>query len=75
VERYVVGAIAVIVGALLVVFRRPFAEFQVRSQNRFWGFRMGSRPEAASRAVTLTVGAGFIVAGVLMLAGIGTMRP
>jgi hypothetical protein len=74
VERYVVGAIAVGVGALLVVFRRGFAEFQVRSQNRLWGFRIG-KSEAASRAVALIVGAGFIVAGVLTLAGIATMRP
>jgi hypothetical protein len=75
VERYVFGAVAVIVGALLVLFRRPFAELQVRSQNQVWGFRTGPRSEAVSRTLALIVGAGFIVVGLLMLAGIGKMRP
>ena len=69
-ERHVVGTIAVVVGALLVVFRRPFASFSIREQNRFWHFRMGARSERASRAVALVVGVGLIMVGVLMLVGV-----
>lgn len=73
-ERYVIGGVALIVGIVMVVFRRALGELQVRSQNDFWGFRMGSRSVSVSRSVFLVVGVGFIVAGALILAGIGRMR-
>jgi hypothetical protein len=73
VERYVVGTVAVILGILMIVFRRPFAE-QVHSSNRFMGVRMGPEAEAAFRKLFVVGGAGFILAGLLMLAGIGRMQ-
>ena len=71
-ERNVVGALAVIVGVIVVVSRRRFAK-RAHAWNRFLCVRMGPEAEAASRAVVLIVGAGFILAGLLMLARIGRM--
>jgi hypothetical protein len=73
-DLYAAGAVALIVGVVMVTFRSALGELQVRSQNRFWGFRMGMRSVSASRSVILVVGMGLILVGALLLAGIGRTR-
>jgi hypothetical protein len=70
----VIGSVAVIFGILAVVFRRRLGEYQVRSQNELWGFRMGPRSITVSRSAILIVGLALVVMGALMLAGVGKMR-
>jgi hypothetical protein len=73
-ERHLVGVVAVILGVLMVAFRRGLAQYQVQSQNESWGFQMGQRSIIASRFVLLLVGVALVAAGALMLAGFGSMR-
>lgn len=64
----------IIVGASLLVFHRPLAHWQQARWRdaRFWPFSRMATPPLVSYIVPLVaVGLGFIVAGVLSLAGIG----
>jgi hypothetical protein len=61
------GVVGIVVGVLLIVFRKPFARKTVRDQNAFWGFRMGERHVRISELVAVPIGIGFIVMGVWML--------
>lgn len=68
------GVLALLAGGLMVVLRRRLSEFQVRSQNRVWGFQMGARSVDLSRAAITVVGVGLMLAGGLILAGLGGWR-
>ena len=61
------GIVGIVVGVLLIVFRKPFARKTVRDQNAFWGFRMGEPHARISELVAVPIGIGFIVMGVWML--------
>ena len=67
----------IIVGASLLVFHRPLARWQQAHWRdaRFWPFSRMATPPLASYIVPLVaVGLGFIMAGVLSLAGIGQWK-
>lgn len=66
--------LSVILGAAVIVFNRRWAEYQVGAQNRTWGFKMGPKAVTASRFVSVVVGAGFLVTGVLGLLGVVRAR-
>jgi hypothetical protein len=55
-DPLVVGILGVVMGVLLVVFRKPFARDAVRQQNAFWGFRFGEREVRISERVAVLVG-------------------
>jgi hypothetical protein len=60
------GFIVVGVGVLLLVFRRPFARFAIRSQNRFWGFHYDEKVvERSARYAAPIIAVGMIVVGLL----------
>jgi hypothetical protein len=59
----------IVVGCLMIVFRRKLAAAQVRGQNEAWGLNMGPRSMRTSSLVILLVGLGCVMGGVLALAG------
>jgi hypothetical protein len=61
------GIVGIVVGVLMIVFRKPFARKAVRDQNAFWGLRMGERDVRISELAAVPIGIGFIVMGVWML--------
>jgi hypothetical protein len=61
------GIVGIVVGLLMIVFRKPFARKAVRDQNAFWGLRMGERDVRISELVAVPIGISFIVMGVWML--------
>ena len=63
------GIVGIVVGILMIVFRKPFARKAVRDQNAFWGLRMGERDVRITELVAVPIGIGFIVIGVWMLLG------
>lgn len=62
-EGYVLGAVLISVGALLIAFHRPLGVLQVRSQPRW--MHPWKNAVTGSRAVILIMGIGVMVAGVL----------
>ena len=63
------GIVGIVVGILMIVFRKPFARKAVRDQNAFWGLRMGERDVRITELVAVPIGIGFIVIGVWMPLG------
>ena len=61
------GIVGIVVGVLMIVFRKPFARKAVRQQNAFWGLRMSERDVRISELVAVPSGIGFKVLGVWML--------
>ncbi len=60
------GFIVIGVGVLLLLFRRPFARFAIRSQNKFWGFHFDEKVvERSARYVAPIIAVGMIVVGLL----------
>jgi hypothetical protein len=54
----------IVIGVLLVVYRKPFARKSVRQQNALWGFRMGERDVRITEIVAIPIGIGWIVLGI-----------
>lgn len=63
----VIDILAIIVGFALIAFRRPFARMVIDSQNKAWGFKFGARDKRVSEFVSVVVGLGFVVLGLLSL--------
>jgi hypothetical protein len=60
------GFIVIGVGVLLLLFRRPFARFAIRSQSKFWGFHFDEKVvERSARYVAPIIAVGMIVVGLL----------
>jgi hypothetical protein len=70
-ERIIFGVGFVLVGAALIVFRRPLAKETVRAQNATWGFRMGERSARLGEWAYLLVGLVCLAFGTAALFGIG----
>lgn len=65
--QYVLGLVVVIVGILMIVFRRALGE-----PGEFLFFQVTARNARAARPVILFGGVALIVLGTLILAGVGT---
>ena len=61
------GILCVVIGVLLIVFRKPFARKAVSEQNAYWGFRFGEREVRISERVAMPVEIGAIGFGVWAL--------
>ena len=61
------GIVGIVVGVLLIVFRKRFARKTVREQNAFWGLRMSERDVKITELVAVPIGMVFIVVGVGLL--------
>jgi hypothetical protein len=61
------GIVSIVIGVLLIVYRKPFARKSVRQQNAFWGLRMGKRDVRILEIVAVSMGIGWIVMGIWML--------
>jgi hypothetical protein len=69
VKDAVIGAVVIVVGGAMFLFRDSFGRFALGQQNRVWGFRFGSRALIATRMVSAVVGFGFVLVGALALLG------
>ena len=72
--RTIIFLFGVAIGVSLLVFREQFAKKCMKDQNRTWGLRFGEREIRVTEVVTVIVGLGFIICGVLCLLGIGKVR-
>jgi hypothetical protein len=63
----VIGAVTMLVGSLLMVFHKRFVRLVARHQEAFWGFHYTARKIRLAEIVSVIVGAGFVVAGLLTL--------
>ena len=61
------GIVSIVIGVLLIVYRKPFARKSVRQQNAFWVLRMGKRDVRILEIVAVSMGIGWIVMGIWML--------
>ena len=75
-ERYVIGAAAVLLGVVMVAFNRRIGQYQVSSQGRLWarlGLRVAPRFAGVSRMLIVLWGLASMILGALMLTGIMPM--
>jgi hypothetical protein len=59
--------IAILVGFLLIIFRKWFAKECISFQNTVWGFNFGKKEIKITEIVTVVVGATAILFGLLDL--------
>lgn len=64
------SVIAVVVGAGLILLRKPFAQYAIKQQNRIWRFQFGENARRSAEMVALVVGVGFVTIGLLAILGI-----
>lgn len=67
---FIIDIISVAAGSALLLFRKKFASNVIEGQNRVWGFNYGDRERKATEYVTIIVGTGFLVIGILGVIGI-----
>ncbi len=56
--------VPIVIGILIIVFRKFLAKQSMSSQNKFWGFRFGSREVKVSEYVAIIVGSLFVLIGI-----------
>jgi len=62
------GIVGIVVGVLMIVYRKPLARKAVRDQNASWGLRMGERDVRIGELLAAPFfGIVFIVMGIWML--------
>ncbi|MDH4161837.1 MAG: hypothetical protein OEW15_03995 [Nitrospirota bacterium] len=61
------GVMGLFIGFLLIYFNKQFARLLVEQQNKFWGFHFDHREIMISRIGAFIAGAGFVIAGLLMV--------
>lgn len=62
-----VAFVGILIGALLIAFRKYYASYCVERQNRLWGFRFGEKTVRLTTFVLVFIGLGFITIGMLSL--------
>jgi len=73
-QRIVIVVAAITVGTMLLWFRKEFAVFCIKDQNRLWRFRFGERTIWLTEVVVVVVALCMITAGLLCLMGVGRVR-
>jgi hypothetical protein len=68
------GCVALLVGCLLLLFHKASARRAMQDQNRLWGFHFGEREVRISQVISIIVGAGFAILGLLAILGIVHFR-
>jgi hypothetical protein len=68
------GFVALFVGCLLIVFHKGFAWLTANDQYRLWRLTYSERLIKISEVMTIIVGIGFSVFGILALLGIVRFR-
>jgi len=68
--QYFGAVVGVVVGLVLILVRKRFADAVVASQNAFWHFRFGERERKISELIVLLVGLGFLVFASFALLGV-----
>jgi hypothetical protein len=61
------GIVGIVIGVLMIVYRKRLARKAVRDQNAFWGLRMGERDVRISELLAVRFGIVWIVMGIWML--------
>jgi hypothetical protein len=59
------SALVILLGVILIVFRRQVAEKIIQSQNSLWGFHFGEQEIKSSEIVVVIVGIGAIIFAIL----------
>ena len=66
-QDIIFGIAELIIGTLIVIYHKTFANSAIKSQSRFWGFKFGAFNIKAAHVVTVIGGIGFIVIGILSI--------
>ena len=66
-QDIIVGIVGLIIGSLILMYHKTFANHIIESQSRFWGFKFGAFNIKAAHVVTVIGGIGFIVIGILSI--------
>lgn len=67
IEKIIIGIIGLTVGFCLVIFRKSFARHVIKEQNKFGGFHFGERDIKSTEVISIIVGIGFIIIGLLSI--------
>jgi len=62
------------IGILILVFHKSYARFIAEQQDSFWGFHFGVNSVKVTETISLIVGLGFVVFGLLSLFHILEMK-
>ncbi len=73
-KQVLLGLFAICIGCLLIFFRKAYARYVIREQNRIWGFKFGETQVKISEIVAILVGTGFIFWGIMVASGMGRLR-
>ncbi len=74
-KHYITSIISALVGLALLILPKRFAAAVVREQNRMWGFHFGQREERISIFMSILVGGGFLIIGIVGLLGLIHWKP
>jgi len=61
----VISVLSLLVGCVLIFLRVPFARIVIEQQNKFWGFNFAEGALKTTQIVSLIVGVGFVIVGIL----------
>jgi hypothetical protein len=64
------GVLILILGILLILFRKPFARLSVAQQKALWGFRWGEREVRWTELSLILIGVCALIFGIFALTGI-----
>lgn len=51
----------------MVIFQKYFGKFIIVQQNKFWGFHFGDREAKITGTISVIVGIGFIILGLISI--------
>jgi len=66
-QDIIVGIFGLTIGTLILMYHKTFANYTIKSQSRFWGFKFDAFNIKATHVVTVIGGIGFIVMGILSI--------
>lgn len=66
----IIGIVLIVAGTSVIIRRSHWARKTIDDQNRIFGFHFGKKEIQVTRYVGILVGSGFIIFGILALAGI-----
>jgi hypothetical protein len=64
------GVLAIVIGLILLAFRRGFARYAIEQQNAVWGTNYGPGWVRFSEAIAVVVGLGFVLLGAGLATGL-----
>ena len=65
--QIIISIVSILAGGSLIIFCKFFARLVIKQQNKFWGFHFGNHGIKVAEIVSIIVGIGFIIIGILSL--------